>query len=249
MFYVIIIFEGGERLNFILDFCIVVILVLFVYFGYRRGFVRSILSCLSIFLSFSISNLLSTFLSKKIFEIFVRPAVFEKVSNILANDQILDPTQKIASIMDCCPKFLQGSFNNYLITGDAISDKFKLVNNAAAEQITDLLSPVFINFIHMIAMTVLIALCLFLFRFVRRALLKVFKAPGLKQINQLLGILFGFTKGILVVFVAIFFVRLALPISDKSESTVFSDSTINKTYIFKHVYHNAFFENVFKLRK
>lgn len=236
-------------MNFILDVCLVIILVLFVYFGYKRGFVRSILSCLSIFISFSISNLISTFLSKKIFEIFIRPSIFEKISNILASDQILDPTQKIASIMDCCPKFLHGTFDNYMITGDAISAKFNLINNAAAEQITDLLSPVFINFIHMISMSVLIAVCLFLFRFVRRALLKVFKAPGLKQIDQFLGILFGFVKGVLVVFVAVFFIRLALPISDKCEETVFSDRTVNETYIFKHIYHNYFFENIFKLRK
>lgn len=236
-------------MNFVLDFCVVFILVLFVYFGYRRGFSRSILSCLAIFISFAISNLLSTFLSKKIFDIFIRPSVFEKVSNILANDQILDPSQKIAAIMDCCPKFLQGSFDNYLITGDAISDKFNLVNNAAAEKITDLLSPVFINFISIILMTVLIALCLFLFKFVRRALLKVFKAPGLKQVDQLLGILFGFIKGILIIFIAVFFIRLAVPISNKSEATVFSEKIINETYIFKHFYYNAFFENIFKLRK
>lgn len=236
-------------MNFILDVCVVSILILFIYLGYRRGFVRSILSCLSIFISFFISNLLSTFLSKKIFEIFIRPSVFEKISNILANDQILDPTQKVVSIMDCCPKFLHETFDNYMITGDAISAKFHLVNHAAAEQITDLLSPVFINFIHMIAMFVLIAVCLFLFSFVRRALLRIFKAPVLKQIDQLLGILFGFIKGFLVVFVAVFFIRLALPISDKSEETVFSDKTINETYIFKHVYYNYFFENIFKLRK
>lgn len=233
-------------MNYLFDIAVVLLVVLFMWLGYKKGIVRSILGLCSTFLSFWTSGFVSAFLANKIYMIFIRPTLFSNVTKAISSETVqVGDLSKVANVINCCPKFLRGSLSNYEVTNDMILSKLGLATHVAAEQITDMLGPVFINFVRIITMAILVTIFMILFRMFTNMICRAFRLPILKQINQVLGMIFGALKGVVVVFLAVFFVRLSLPLSTNYKSKAFSDDNISQTHLFKLIYHNSVYDDIF----
>ncbi len=200
--------------------------------GYKHGFVRALISLLGAIFSLGIAVYLSSIISNYIYMNFIQPGLLEKV-----NDIILSEPQEIREKFESIPKIILNGFESYGITFEKINHIIINDKVNAAGLIVELFSPIMINFIKVISTTFLFSVFIVLVRIVTKTIGKLFKLPILRQIDGLLGAVFGFFKGCVVLMILMLFLRIVLPSMSK-EPYVLSEENIDKTYFFKGLYYN-----------
>lgn len=229
-------------ISIFLDLLVISLCVYFVIIGYRKGLVKSLLNFVSSILSFFISMYLSSFISVFIYDNFIRNSLINKISNILINSANEEINTRISLLMGAIPKFLANSLGTYGVTSGNIADQLNVSSNIAAVNITNMMAPAIINLIRIISVFVLFMVFAFLFSHLSKFINRIARFPVLKQINNFLGGTFGFFEYSIFVFTACLLIRIFVPMVG-STPVIFSDETIEETFIFKQIYYNHYYDN------
>ena len=200
---------------YILDIAVILIFVLAIFIGYRRGFVKSIIRLVGCLLALVIAGTLSgaskTFTVKKG---FLAGKVKEQiVTHIPAADTASIKTG-LHDAIEQMPGFVKNALDAYdLGSPDAIVDSLgdTLSGNvdAVAQTISDkVIRPVAVLLLQMVCFFVLFIILIIVVGILAAVINKAFKLPGLKQMNGALGAIFGAVEGLLWVLVAVTVIQL-----------------------------------------
>lgn len=222
----------------ILDFTIVILFFIFIFSGFRVGLVKSLLSLINIALSLFISIYVSFGLSNLIYNQFIKENLINELQTSIDNSSI-----NSESLISTFPNFISNSFSYYGITSKDLTDIINSGKEDIAYQILDVISPMFIQIIHLSLSMVLFFVFIIIFNIMSKWILSIFKIPVLSQINHLFGGILGILKGYLIVTLLIFCLR-SWAQSTNYNSNLFSYSSIESTFIFKHIYTNNLIYNI-----
>ena len=225
-------------MNIALDVIAVAIVVASVLLGVKKGFLKTVLALAGMIIVFFLAYKLSVPLGKVIDEKIVNPSLRNTASNSIAEKigvELQDgdkETQLESFETEIEQKNESEDFSVLGIGSEKIKEAAREASGSVVKGIFSLVDSLSSSISRIIAAIALILggmLLLFLLKLLIKPLLKVFH---LGTFDSVLGGVLGAARGVLIVLLIAFVLRLALP---AIHNTV-SRETIDKTIFFKYAY-------------
>lgn len=191
----------------ITDIIIVAVIVLFAIIGVKRGIAKTILNLAGLVLTAISAYYLSSFLSQLIYDSFLKQSVITNTQQIIEQNGI---DYALSNCLEAVPQWINGilSFIGGIfgIGLDEFQNQLSVpsdVSSSVSQVIENAVSPVVTSVLTIILIIVLFIIILIIVKKLVKLISKVFNIPVIKQINQLLGGIFGLAEGLLIVFIAV----------------------------------------------
>ena len=193
------------------DICVVLIVAICIYTGYKSGFLRSFIRIAS----YLISLVISFFLYPIVADFLAKTPIYTKLSELIGEKYIMQGVTQTSGAETF------GILTKYI--GEGITN--------AASGIADSVAMLLINIIAFILILVLSKLII---RIVSKVLNIFTKLPVIKQFNRLGGAVLGGVLGVLLLYIISAVLILFLPID--SQTTVMDE--IEKSVFASEIYEN-----------
>ncbi len=194
----------------ILDILVVGVFALSVFLGWKRGFIKAMTGLLAFAVAIGVALWLSTPIAEWVYDNAVQPAISSAIEDVQDN-----AAQSAVNSADALLADLPDGVRTLLTTagidsGEALADKISpdSTGSLAERLVSDVIRPVVVSVIRIIALLVLFLLTSFLVSLLMKAVDKVFKLPLLKGINRTLGIIPGIINGVLSVLITVTLLQL-----------------------------------------
>jgi len=208
----------------LVDAALVVIMLICIIIGIKKGAVKIIFTLLSLILAAYLAFLLSTPAARIINSTFFEPKIVNAVESSINGSA--------ESIVEALPDFVVK--NSVKFGLDLNNTQIIDANNFVDESI----SPIIIETVSGILMFILFIILTVLFGFIVKIINKIVKISFLGKFNKLLGALFGFANGLIFVALATVLIRETFSLSGKGLWFI-PEAVLNKTFIYN------FFDNLF----
>ena len=204
----------------IANIVIIAIVVLFAVIGVMRGFARTLANFAGILITAVVSSYLADFLSQFIYDTFLKETVISNLQQIIQQNGI---DYAVSNCFDAVPQWIMGIVS--VVVGLFGTTARELQGNlsvseelsaTAAQSIETTIQPVVTTIFSALLMLVLFIILMIIVKKLLRLILKVFDIPVIKQINQLLGGLFGIAEGCVIVLIAVNIFYAVMIIADNS---------------------------------
>lgn len=222
----------------IYDVILILIFIGFIIFNAVRGASKSLAGILISIASYISASFLGKFVSFKIYDAMLRPAVNNAVKNSVGN--ITD--NAVSKAIEALPDWISGLVKTSGVDISGFLDgKLSGATESAGNALNEAIRPIAVD-----VMTCLLTLVLYLLihlllsRFLARPLLKVFRLPVIRTVDMLLGGVLGFVSAFLIVSLLAYLLKLLIP-HIGSESGMLNESTIYNSFIFYHFYSGNIF--------
>jgi uncharacterized membrane protein required for colicin V production len=235
-------------MNAFLDIFVVIIFVVCVYFGYRNGFIKTIMGVVSFVISFIMAKMFSPQLSEFIYVKYIKPTFVSKIIEDLASiigkgvenlnlDELLTSGpkefEKIITSYGSDHSSVQEWANNAVSTGTGN------VNDFVANKLVE---PLAENISYFIAFLAIFLVAMILCGILTSVINHIVKLPVLNLFNRLGGTLLGILYGIIWAYVLVFLVSLVLPYFVSRNWIESVSEVINNTIFFKWLYEHLPFD-------
>ncbi len=195
-------------MSIVLDIIVVAVVVLFALLGLRKGFLKSLMGFVGAVAALVLALTVARFAASWIFETWVRQPLADTISQALTESG----AATAEGALDALPGYLTGLLGLADGGTEAIVGAIASSSSSLAAVLVTALAPVITNLIMVVLAIVLFFVFLLLVRLALRLLNRVAKAPVLRQVNGLLGFLFGMGKGLLVVWLLCALAGAAAPL-------------------------------------
>ena len=230
-------------MGYLFDLIILAILGLTIWFGFKKGFIKTVLSALSFFIALVIAFSFQAKLSEKINEIpmidNVRKTVreeFIKLAPTNNNEQGFDSEKLVNEKPDGFKTILKIAG----VDEKDIKAKYEGWKKQGTEMAADTLvsyvaDPIIKSVVSVVSFAIIFFVSLLLLKLMVYVLDNIFRLPVLKQANKVLGVALGVFLGLFRAYVFGAAVTLLLPlIQSKNTSFLIGDS-----FIFRFFYEDA----------
>ncbi len=225
-------------MSLFLDVLIIVVMVVTVVGGYKRGFIKSVMhfasSILAFFAAVFFTPYLSVFLCDNVFMSGISKGIAETLRSLLAVGGNALSTEQLFTDM---PDALAAIIDRFNVDLDAFKEAFsssELATEATVAEMSDFIArPIADAISSVVAFLVIFVAVLIVLRIVTAVIGVVFELPVLKQLNSLLGLVFGLLCAVLY---AMVWSTLAVALVDALHSidpVSFSEELIDGTVIVK----------------
>lgn len=238
-------------MNAILDIIIVIIASLTIYFAYKRGFIKTLLSASSFLIAIVLTVLLlspvkSALMSSSLAE-DVRSRVETEINDIISSNGIKDVeelTGKDSKISE-----FTTMLEKIGLSQEDLNDKFKewkadsVTQTSLKEKLVDYIADPVVDAIITVAAIILIFFgSIILLKITAYVLDKVCKLPILRTANKLLGVLMGVVLALVRIYLFVILVKLLIPNGNALGIEMLADINPDKTLLFKLFYDFNIFQ-------
>ena len=197
------ILEGAARL----------VVLLAVFIGYHRGFVRSLIQLVGLIAAAVVAAALSTGIAALVFDNFISDGLTQTVSSKIQTADTATAAESLQQALEELPGPISNALAQYIGTPEQIVSGIQGSLDSSAEAVAStvvrsVIRPVAVALLRFLVFFVLFILLMIVVGLVARLVNGLFKAPVLKQVNGALGAVIGLIQGILFLFVAVTVVQL-----------------------------------------
>ena len=197
----------------LLDAIVLLVFIITIWIGFRRGFVLTMTqllgSLLAFFVAFSLSSGVSTFL----YDAVVQDVLYEKIE-VVWNDTVVDGAaqgvnEQVQAVIAALPNPLKATLDAEKIEQSILENDLSASSATIAEQLTDdLFGPVVVTVLRVVCFILLFIVMTFVVRLLEKLLSPILKIPVLRQVDGLFGGVLGLVKGALFALVAVTVIQL-----------------------------------------
>ena len=202
--------KEGVSLPYLADAVIVVIFLLFIILGVKRGFVRSVLDLVGTLAAMLVSMWFSGIAAQWVFSTFLQESLTRQIAEALQAAPAADAAEAVLSVV---PEILRGGMEAFGITSDAINQAVAGTSGQAAEAVVAVLSPMVVSVLRGLFALVLFVFLLVIFRILSGVVCRIFRLPVLRQLDKGLGILLGVAQAVLITVLLCFCAQALISVS------------------------------------
>lgn len=210
-------------MSFALDIILICILVIAILIGVKRGFVRSAARFIGTIFAAVISSVLGGMAATGIYNALFRGALVERVNESVSG---LTNAESAMGVLSSLPDFIVRALEEAGITEASLNAQIASGRGQIADTIVDVISPVFIGFIKVLAVIVIFMILMVVVRLLANFLDRLFDLPILGAVNSLLGGVFGVLSGVLIIWIVLGIMIVFIPMLSSDMQTVV-ESSIN----------------------
>ncbi len=222
-------------MGYILDLAVILLFVLAIFIGYRRGFMKSILKLAGCLLSLVIAASLSGVIAGGLYSSVVGPKVEEQIVANIPSADLSTVESGLQQVLDQLPDVVTNTLGSYGV-GSASEIVSSLEGSlsgdpaAIAAVISDkVVRPVAVLLIQMVTFFILFIILLIVTSILASLLSKVFNLPLLRQVNGVLGAVLGAVEGVLWVLVGVTVLQIIA--SSASGDALITAQTLEKSLL------------------
>lgn len=202
--------KEGVSLPYLADAVIVVIFLLFIILGVKRGFVRSVLDLVGTLAAMLVSMWFSGIAAQWVFSTFLQESLTHQIAEALQAAPAADAADAVLSVV---PEILRGGLEAFGITSDAINQAVAGTSGQAAAAVVAVLSPMVVSVLRGLFALVLFVFLLVIFRILSGVVCRIFRLPVLRQLDKGLGILLGVAQAALITVLLCFCAQALISVS------------------------------------
>lgn len=221
----------------IIDIVIVIILSIVVWRSAVHGFMRTIIEIVGYILAATISISFASVAADKVYESMVRPSVIQSVEQCVA-DAGLSTDDQVEEIWESMPSFVTQTADLFVSKDEIKSEIRKSYNknvSTVSTVVADLVKPVTINLVKLLVSAISFLILMALVKLLAYNINRFFNLPILNVINLTFGGIIGFAKGVVVICILTFIIKIA--VDSMGNFWIFNKEFIDTTYIFRYVYN------------
>ncbi len=223
-------------MGILLDIGFVIIILLCVVFGYKKGFFKSIAGFIGAVIAMFLAWVLAGLIANALYQGVFREKLIDNISAVLSNDALASFPEKAAQVVANLPDFLSNTLSNQGITSSQIEQSLQAAGNNAAPATADLISPAVIWLLQLLLTVILFFILVILVRLVIKLIGNVFRLPVLRQVDGILGGLFGIFKGVVYIFLACILLQLLMPVIGNSSEPM--KQVLDNSFIYQFIFYN-----------
>ncbi len=189
---------------YILDGVVILIFLMAVAIGHRRGFIKTVAGMVAFLAALAVAMLLGQPVAEFAYDKTMEPTVIAAVEEQVTGDGAT--IGGMNRVLDSLPGFVQNLMGNVGIsTGEDVLEKLTgETGDTLAQQISvNVVRPVVVPLLRVLCMLVLFLLAYIGARVLFKVMNVVAKLPLLKQLNKSLGLISGVVSGVLWVLLAV----------------------------------------------
>lgn len=232
-------------MGILFDVVLVAVALLFLYFGVRKGAVRSAIEFFGVIAAFLLAFFLSFWLSDLIFNSLIRNSMLQAVSNAIAGSTGEAAGEKVAEVFAALPGFVANMLNAEEVTPQILAAINQGAQAGATFVVDTVVGPIVIMVLRVLLIIVLFIVFSLLIKLLARVGDVFAKLPVIRQLNAMLGGLIGLLKGAVFILVALTILRLMIPMIQQPK--VFTPENIADSTLFETLYEKnpvyGLFEN------
>jgi len=228
----------------ILDIIVILIFILLMIVGYRRGASKTLVSLFVMIAAFLLATFFSQPLATFVYDRFISSRVISSVSaHVRGTESVV-----LSQTVDALPSFVKSIVGiTKFSESDALSVSVENVGNKVSIAVDTALRPLLVSVLTSAFLILLFLVIYILLRFLlTRPLLSLFKLPLIKTLDSVCGLLLSLGTSYLVVSFLAFLLRLLMPATANMQIYLL-ESTIYNSYIFYHFYSGNIFYNIISL--
>jgi len=206
-------------MSILVDLILIAIIALFTFIGYKQGLVKSVIKIMSFFIAIIISFIL-----------------YIPISNAIIDNTNIDENIKEAMVQKILPENTEANEDTKIDIQDSLTQK--LIGDAN-NTVSEVAQAFTVKLIRVAVLLILFIVIKIVLRIVLALTSIIDKIPGLKQINKAGGTIYGFIKGVIIVFTVLGVIYLASPLMGEDTA-----KTIDNTIITKAMYNNNILLNI-----
>ncbi|WP_288200813.1 CvpA family protein [uncultured Ruminococcus sp.] len=188
----------------IADIIIIAIFALLFMIDFKRGIAITILNIAGVALTGFLAYHISAFLASWVYTAFVQQTLITNLQQMIDTQGI---NAAIANSFAALPDWAMGMMGFFLslfgTDASIYTNDFQIPNQTATTvsvSVEQLIQPIITGFFQMVIGAVISIIVFILIKLLVNKLAKVFKIPVVKQVNQLLGGVFGLAEAAILVF-------------------------------------------------
>lgn len=203
-------------MGYILDGIILFICLICVLVGVKKGFIHSVVRFLGAVIAALLASTLGGALAQWLFDTMFRGAMVEKINSSLQALGSENAAAAAGQVLASLPDFLVRALEEAGVTLETVSHAINSQTSGAAGMVVDYLSPVFVNFLKVLAVIVLFFLFTTLARLLAALISDLLRLPILRELDGVLGGAFGFLLALVSVWVVVAGATVFMPMLDSS---------------------------------
>ena len=203
-------------MGYILDGIILLICLICVLVGVKKGFIHSVVRFLGAVIAALLASTLGGALAQWLFDTMFRGAMVEKINSSLQALGSSIAAAAAGQVLASLPDFLVRALEEAGVTLETVSHAINSQTSGAAGMVVDYLSPVFVNFLKVLAVIVLFFLFTTLARLLAALISDLLRLPILRELDGVLGGAFGFLLALVSVWVVVAGATVFMPMLDSS---------------------------------
>lgn len=191
----------------IADIIIIAIFALLFIIDFKRGIAITILNIAGVVLTGFLAYHISAFLASWVYTAFVQQTLITNLQQMIDTQGI---NAAIANSFSALPDWAMGMMGFFLslfgTDASIYTNDFQIPNQTATTvsvSVEQLIQPIITGLFQMVIGAVISIIVFILIKLLVNKLAKVFKIPVVKQVNQLLGGVFGLVEAAILVFFAV----------------------------------------------
>lgn len=213
-----------------IDIVIPAVLVIFTVLGWKRGLVRTLTELLSIVLALVLSAQIARSAAPVIVDRTLRPATYaaiEQRAEEISEEAGNASRENLHKVLEAVPNdFIRGNVLDAvdgMFEGGEIGYAFAPLTELGKDMADAVLDGVVRDLLQSILCAACFVILTFLFRLITRILRVAEKLPGVRQLNGLGGGLIGLGKGLILVVLVLWVLRMTgyLPLETAEKSLAF----------------------------
>lgn len=222
----------------IFDIILILLFLLLIFLGYRRGAAKTLLGITSSFVSYLAATSAAKFLAVGIYNTFIGGNVKSEVSSAVNGAE-----GSLSDALSSLPEWIRNVLG--MTSGDIAKDITAGTPNLAekaAVNVNSAVQPIFEGFISVLLTILLFLVFSFLIKkFIVPPLLAILqKLPIVKTADKVLGAVLGAVEALLTVCMLAYLFKLVLPYISNDYGFL-NESTIYNSFIFYHFYSGNIF--------
>ncbi|WP_099204790.1 CvpA family protein [Scatolibacter rhodanostii] len=191
-----------------LDIILVVIFILCIVWGVRKGLVHSALRFIGTVVAASCSGLLGGMAAQWIYDTFFRPAIVQKVNEGLAEAAA---EEKMYQVFEGFPEFIIRALEKLGVTQESLSNQMTTQVDKAAETVAQAFAPIMVGLLKVMTVLVIFMLLMIVVRVLVNSISAVFKFPVLREVNGALGGIFNLLTALVFAWAIFSLFQMVLP--------------------------------------
>ena len=220
-------------MNWIIDFIVLALIVVIIFAGYKKGFLRSILSLGGFLIATVFSFMFGRMIAEGIFDSMVKPWL----TSMVETQVVAGTNQSLAAAVDNMyqnlPGYLSGPLDFLFGSKEQVMAN---IQSAMTDSLVGLLKPMMVVLISILTVLILFLLCMFALRIIDKMLIQVRRIPVIGTFDGLLGGVVGVFQAILWMVVLVFLVKAVILLSSNG-ITWLNDKVVDSTILFKWLYN------------
>lgn len=222
----------------IYDLILILLFLALIIFNAVRGAAKALAGILVSVVSYLAATYLGRLFSVFVYDTLMKPAVNKAITSAVTDMG----NGAVSKVNETAPAWLSGLMKISGVDLQSLADgKLTLTADAACEAVNTAIRPVAVDIItFLLTIVFFLLLRLIIGKLLIKPLLGVFRLPGIRAVDSILGGLIGFIDAFLIASLLSYLLKLLMPYIG-SEAGIFNESTIYNSFIFYHFYSGNIF--------